>query len=329
MTIAKTGLMLLAATQLTALATTASADGTLVIVGGALESDNRAVHQAFIDALPETGKVVIVPAASSVPASSGQGFAEDLRNYGVDPQRIEMFPLAVLDDESTPDTDESAWRDNAWDDRLVSELGEPAGFWFTGGDQSRTMAAMTRDGANESPLLQLIRSRLAAGAVVGGSSAGAAIMSRHMIAGGDSLSALLEPVVHGYTLDQQVEEGHLLLARGAGFLPEGLVDQHFASRARFGRLVRALAETGERCGYGIAEDTALIVDLDAGEATVAGSGIVTLMDASDAAFDFASSGLVHGVSIGFAAAGARFPLGRCEMGYETARETARAAARNQ
>lgn len=289
------------------------AGGRLVIVGGGLEPDNHAVHQAFVGALPESGKVVIVPTASSVPASSGRGFAEDLQRYGVGPERITVFPLAILDDETTPDVDESSWRDNAWDPGLVGALGEPAGFWFTGGDQSRIMAAMTRDGPEASPLLELIRERLAAGAVVGGSSAGAAIMSRHMIAGGDSFHALLGPVIHGYTLADEVEEGRLLLTSGAGFLPVGLVDQHFGRRARLGRLVRALAETGESFGYGIAEDTALVVDLDAGEATVAGSGVVTLVDASNTGFDFASNDLAQGLAIGIAAAGARFPLGRCEL----------------
>ena len=44
-----------------------AADGTLLIVGGALEADNAEVHRALIDALLPTGPLVIVPAASGQP----------------------------------------------------------------------------------------------------------------------------------------------------------------------------------------------------------------------------------------------------------------------
>jgi cyanophycinase len=291
----------------------ARADGTLVIVGGALEPDNRAVYEAFVDALPDAGKVVIVPAASGSPVQSAQDFSARLREYGVAADRLETYPLAVMDDEHTPDVDESQWRDRAWDTNRVTALGAPAGFWFTGGDQIRITEALTRDRSEPSPLLQLIRKRLAAGAVVGGSSAGAAIMGRHMIAGGSSFPALLEPANRNYVSTDQETNGRLLLTQGAGFLPQGLVDQHFGARARLGRLVRALAETGETFGYGIDEDTAMVVDLGAGQATVLGSGGITLLDASGAEFDLARGDLAGRLSIGFAAPGARFPLGHCEF----------------
>lgn len=311
MIIARNGVLPMTVVLLAVIAGPARAGGTLVIVGGALAPDNRAVHEAFVNALPEEGKVVIVPAASGSPARSARDIAAELQRYGVAPERLEPFPLAVRDDDTTPDVDERIWRDNAWNDALVAGLGEPAGFWFTGGDQIRIMDSLLRHRTGESPLLALIRERLAGGAVVGGSSAGAAIMSRHMIAGGDSFTALLEPVVRDYTSADHVPEGRLLLSGGAGFLPHGLVDQHFVSRARLGRLVRALAETGESFGYGIAEDTALVVDLDTGEAKVVGSGVVILLDASGATFDFDSGVLARKLALGFAAAGVRFPLGRC------------------
>lgn len=296
---------------LTILAGPVLADGTLVIVGGGLESDNRAIFEAFVKALPDQGKVVIIPAASASPVSSAHGFSADLKRYGIGDERVAVFPLAVRDDESTPDVDESTWRDSAWDSALVSALGEPAGFWFTGGDQIRIMEAMTRDQSEASPLLELIRERLAAGAVVGGTSAGAAIMGRHMIAGGYSPTALLEPLIRNYKSSDKVEEGRLLLTAGAAFLPEGLIDQHFVSRPRLGRLIRALAETGECFGYGIGEDTAMVVDLDTRQATVLGNGVVTLVDVSNAETGFDTNVPAQGVAITYAAAGARFQLKQC------------------
>jgi len=138
-------------------------------------------------------------------------------------------------------------------------------------------------------------------------------MGRHMIAGGESFAALLEPPNRSYASSDEETGGRLLLTPGAGFLSSGLVDQHFDARARLGRLVRALGETGERFAYGVDEDTAMVVDLEAGQATVLGRGGVTLLDASAAVFDFDSNDLARGLAIGYAAAGARFSLGRCEL----------------
>ena len=133
-------------------------------------------------------------------------------------------------------------------------------------------------------------------------------MSRRMIAGGDSFRALLEPLAGGYSSTEDQDSGRLFLDRGLGFLAGGIVDQHFDRKARLGRLVRALAETGERIGYGVDEDTALVVDLAAGSASVAGRGSVTLVDARSARFDFKGRDLASGLEVSVGGSGARFRL---------------------
>ncbi|MGD9265127.1 MAG: hypothetical protein PVJ71_05040, partial [Lysobacterales bacterium] len=91
------------------------ADGSLLIVGGALREDNAAVHKALVEALLPEGPLVIIPAASGRPARSADGFAKSLQAHGLQPGRIEVFPLAVRDDSGTKDVDESQWSKNAWD----------------------------------------------------------------------------------------------------------------------------------------------------------------------------------------------------------------------
>jgi len=285
-----------------------AADGTLLIVGGALEADNAEVHRALIDALLPTGPLVIVPAASGQPARSAEGFAEDLQAHGLAADRIRVFPLAVRDDSETPDVDESEWSRNAWDPERVAEVANAAGYWFTGGDQMRITQVMLGPDGEESPLLQQVRSRLAAGAVVGGSSAGAAVMSRDMIAGGVSFTALLEPLASAYSDSEDQDSGRLFLSRGFGFLPDGLVDQHFDRKARLGRLVRAMAATSQARGFGVDEDTALLVHLGEDRARVLGRGSVTLLNASAARFAFGGRALVTGLRLGMIAPGVTFRL---------------------
>jgi cyanophycinase len=285
-----------------------AADGTLLIVGGALEADNAEVHRALIDALLPTGPLVIVPAASGQPARSAAGFAADLQAHGLAADRIRVYPLAVRDDSETPDVDESEWSRNAWDPERVAEVANAAGYWFTGGDQMRITQVMLGPDGEESPLLQQVRSRLAAGAVVGGSSAGAAVMSRDMIAGGVSFTALLEPLAGAYSDSEDQDSGRLFLSRGLGFLPDGLVDQHFDRKARLGRLVRALAATSQARGFGVDEDTALLVHLGEDRARVLGRGSVTLLNASAARFAFGGKALATGLQLGMVAPGVTFRL---------------------
>ena len=107
------------------LAPAAHADGTLLIVGGALAEDNAAVHRALIESLPPEGMLVIIPAASGRPARAADDFTQSLVRHGLARERIARFPLAVRDDSATPDVDESTWRDNAWATGHV-ETYEPA-----------------------------------------------------------------------------------------------------------------------------------------------------------------------------------------------------------
>jgi cyanophycinase len=293
---------------LLALAMPARADGSLVIVGGALRDDNHDVHRALLDAMPETGRLVIVPVASGRPWRTAQAFAQNAVRHGAAAERIELFPLAVRDDTSTEDVDESAWAEHAWNAELVDQLGEPAGFWFTGGDQMRIVETLRDADGRESPLLRLVRERLAAGAVVGGTSAGAAIMSQTMIAGGDSFRALLDPLAGTYSSTEDQDSGRLYTTRGLGFLPLGVIDQHFDRKARLGRLVRALAEADEDFGFGVDEDTALVVRLADLSARVVGRGSVSLLDARDAKFAFGGDELARGLQIGTVAAGERVDL---------------------
>ena len=112
-----------------------------------------------------------------------------------------------------------------------------------------------------------IRRAHAAGGLISGSSAGAAVMSDPMITSGSSVEALAQP------LAGEPHDTRLSIGKGLGFFPLGLVDQHFLQRGRLGRLVAALAATGWRHGFGIDENTAMVIE--GGRLTVLGeSGLV-------------------------------------------------------
>ncbi len=119
----------------------------------------------------------------------------------------------------------------------------------------------------------MILARYQAGAAVGGTSAGAAIMSRLMLTGDDR---------HGKEALSEFGPGAYKTREGMGFLPPGvIVDQHFLRRGRQNRLFSLVMEHPDHLGLGIDEATALVVK--DGKATVVGDRSVMVFDPSDMA----------------------------------------------
>ena len=252
--------------------------GPLVIVGGALSDDNSAVFEAFFEGMRtgDDAKLVIVPAASGFPTDSANHMHQAFTRYGMAPDRIVTAPLAVIDDPTTDHIDESAWRHNANNAELVSLFEQAAGIWFVGGDQDRITEVLLEQGKPTAVLAAIYRAH-AGGAVIGGTSAGAAIMSNPMIMYGETLPSLL---------GTGSRDDSLTIGPGLGFFTYGLVDQHFDARSRLGRLVVAL-EMNQGAdiyrGFGVDENTAMLVASD-GTIGVAGAGAITLLDTSKASF---------------------------------------------
>lgn len=270
--------------------------GTLVIVGGGLDPANGEIYVALLAARPEGAPgIAIIPAASGESATSARAATRALERHGANPADIVTIRLALVDDPGTPADDESRWAGNAHNPTEIAAVEQAGAIWFLGGDQARITAVLLEKDGSDTPMLAAIRRRLSAGAVVGGTSAGAAIMSEGMIGQGDSLGALLANV-GGEPLE---------LTRGLGFLKGALVDQHFGERARLGRLAVAITDPAQpqRIGLGIDEDTALIVSLGDGRAQVKGSGYVTLLDARTAQRTPGQRIGIEGLTLGLAGAG--------------------------
>ena len=198
-----------------------------------VEAQRAAVRNGLAEPVIE-----VIPTASGNPAGSlahNRGLLASIATVGM----VQGIELGVdnADLATTPE--------------VAARLAQASGVWFTGGNQSRIVSVFRPTESDVPTLHSVLSQSLAAGGVIGGSSAGAAIMSETMLAGGTSEGALL----HGEG------EGGLKLASGLGFFPHGIVDQHFLARGRLGRLLVALELTGERYGFGIEENSALVVYL--------------------------------------------------------------------
>lgn len=219
----------------------------LVVVGGAEDrlQDKLVLGHFLRYAGGPHARIRLITAASAQPEFTAQTYAQAFAELGS--QDFAVLPLSD--------------RDSAMNPALQQEIALADGIFMTGGDQARLMAAIW-----ETPVMAALHQAYHLRACcIGGTSAGAAVMSRHMIAQGP---AVLRP--RKDIIDTDI---------GLGLLPLAIVDQHFSERRRLARLLSALAQRPDLLGVGVDEDTALVVER--GRAIeVIGQGTVTLIDPS-------------------------------------------------
>ena len=228
--------------------------GPLFIVGGGGQPDGLITRFVALAGGPGAARIAVIPLASGEPAESGEGKAEQLREFGA-----ESFVLLT----TAAEAGEEATR---------RRLDGVTGIWFTGGDQARITDAL-----NGTALLEDIRRLNAGGVVIGGTSAGAAIMSPHMLTGSQMLAGEDTIGYHGDTF-ARIARGTIEVVPGFGLLPGVVVDQHFVRRERHNRLISAVLERPDHVGVGIDESTALEVGAD-GIWRVRGASVVVVYDA--------------------------------------------------
>ncbi|MGM0854115.1 MAG: cyanophycinase [Bacillota bacterium] len=258
-----------------------SIKGNLVIVGGALGSSNSAVYEEFIKLSggKKKAKIGIIPSASGSLKSSNQ-FKEDLMSYGVDEKSIEILPLSAHDFSGTEE-DESKWKNNAQKKEITEKIKKMTGIWFVGGDQLKITDTLVKENGKNTKALDEIWNVYREGAVLGGTSAGAAIMSDVMITGGDSLGGLRQEFITEDVSNPDEEYAPVYIEKGLGFFQWGIVDQHFNERSRLGRLVATAIhyETNKHYfAYGIDEDTAMLVNNEKQTISVLGRSNITVID---------------------------------------------------
>jgi cyanophycinase len=291
--------------------------GKLFIAGGGLIPANKAAYTQLVDLAggPDQAIFAIIPTASGVPVRSYAFIRETLISYGVKPENIRLVPISLEDDDSTANEDESKWAENANDPALAGKIKNCSGVWFVGGDQMRVTRALYRPDGSNTPVLDAVWEVYRNGGVIGGTSAGAAIMSEVMIGNGSSLGALQLPIITDNGPENE-ETNALLISRGLGFFPEGIVDQHFHARARIGRLVVALMNSRDKfpLAFGVDENTVLIYSAADRQIRVVGRGGVTIVDASGARMTY-SGNLpdVRNLSVSYLEQGDSFSIASGEL----------------
>lgn len=223
--------------------------GYVIPIGGAEErTDSGPVLNRFVELCGgKNARIVIIPTASQLP-DTGDKYIEIFTGIGVQ----QTVSLTINE------------RAEAGREDFLEQLDQADGIFITGGSQLRLSTIL-----GGTKVAQKIRRLNAEGVHVAGTSAGAAIMPEHMIAGG---STGLIPSPESVNL-----------APGLGLTNALLIDQHFSQRDRLGRLLAAISYNPFMLGVGLDEDTAIFIGPDQCFEVV-GSGAVTVIDPIDLSY---------------------------------------------
>jgi cyanophycinase len=228
----------------------AAQSGALVVVGGG-GTGSEIVARTLALAGGTNAIVAVLPQSSAEP-----GAGDDSVKMWLDAGAREASTIAF------------------GDANAAAALRRATLIWMPGGDQNRFMKAIEGTG-----LAEIIRERHHAGVIVGGTSAGAAVLPDAMFTGDADLKSLTA--------------GATAIAKGLGLWPEVLIDQHFLKRQRDNRLISAVMDRPALVGVGIDEGTAVIVRGASFE--VIGKSSVVVIDARGAQVDRTPpGGLVSG-----------------------------------
>jgi cyanophycinase len=220
----------------------------ILVIGGAEDKvhGKEILHTFWTRAGGNEAIIAIIPSASREPLLIGDRYQQIFEEMGAKFAKV----LDIRD------------REQGEDPYFQEYIEQCTGVFLTGGDQLRLCGLLA-----DTPLMERIRGRVQLGEVtLAGTSAGAAILGHHMIAGGGSGECPNRALVD--------------MAIGLGFIPEIIVDQHFHNRNRMARLFSAISTHPERLGIGIDEDTCALFEKD-GWLRVIGCGTVTIVDARE------------------------------------------------
>jgi cyanophycinase len=259
--------------------------GYIVPIGGAEERgrDPRILERFVSICGGPKAHIAIIPTASRL-RDTGARYEATFSELGV--ERATSLPYEQRIDCQRPD----------W----LKVLEDADGVFFTGGNQLRLSTTL-----GGTIVARTLRRRNQEGQHIAGTSAGAAIMSEHMIAFGDEGSTPRANMV--------------TLAPGLGLTEKLIVDQHFRQRDRLGRLLTALAYNPEAIGLGLDEDTAAFLSSD-DVLEVRGSGALTIVDPQDVEFTSMDSShqddpvCIVGLRVHVLTDGATFDLGDRSVG---------------
>jgi len=221
-------------------------NGKLVAIGGAEDKASETVilRRVLEFAGKDNPRVGVITTASGIPDDVFEEYKSVFARLGAS----DVLDIRIRE------------RIDGEDDKMLKMIAQSDIIFISGGDQMRLTSIL-----GASPALASIRQRYEEGAVIAGTSAGAACQSTTMVYGGHATDSL--------------RKGAVKMTAGFGLIDGVIIDTHFLERGRFSRLMEVGATNPEFLGVGIGEDAAVL--FQDGTIHAFGPGHTILVDSSE------------------------------------------------
>ena len=225
--------------------------GILLLIGG---NEDKTGEMEILRALAAkaggtAGRIEVITTASSEPEQVWAVYERAFREIGVG----YAAPMHIKT------------RAEAEAPELLERIADSTAVFFTGGDQLRITSIL-----GGTPVLDALRRHFFTDRnLVAGTSAGAAALTGTIIYDGEPPESL--------------RKGAVMMTGGFALIPNAVVDTHFVTRGRMGRLIQVVASNPSLVGIGLGEDTGALFT-SGGQFQVFGSGLVIVVDGSSIGF---------------------------------------------
>lgn len=232
--------------------------GTLIPIGGNEDKGNTQNEQYTLEyvqdgilsrVVRESGgpnaSIIVIPTASSIPVEVGENYLSAFDKLGC--TNVHVMDIRKKEDSELAEN--------------IALIKKADCIMFSGGNQSKITRKIGHTTIHKILIDRYKNDHL----VIAGTSAGAMCMSKEMITGGSSSESFIK--------------GAVGMGEGMDFISNVVIDSHFITRGRFGRLAEAVAKFPKHFGVGLAEDTGLVIKKGT-NAEVIGSGMVIVFDAT-------------------------------------------------
>lgn len=188
--------------------------------------------------------IEVITSASSIPEEIGHNYLDAFHKLG-------CTNIHIMDIRN---------REEAMKPEMIERIKKCDSVMFSGGNQLRLSSIF---GGTE--FLDILNERYENEEkfIIAGTSAGAMAMSNTMIYQGNSSEALFK--------------GEVKITTGLAFIKDVIIDSHFVTRGRFGRLTQAVASNPSCLGIGLGEDTGVLIS-EGRYMEAVGSGLVIIID---------------------------------------------------
>jgi cyanophycinase len=221
--------------------------GKLFIIGGGDRTDNLMMKMLTVSHLTKNDYIVVLPMASEEPDSSYFYFKNQIEKLTACKILMFNFDKSMLSKKE-----------------LIDSLQKAKLIFISGGDQNRFMNVV-----NVTTIFTAIHLAYKNGSTIAGTSAGAAVMSEHMITGNQKLDTNYSATFN------KIQYNNLETKKGLALIKNVIIDQHFLKRNRYNRLLTAMVEFPTYTCIGIDESTAIIIN-DRGVDIVGESEVIVL-----------------------------------------------------